>query len=74
MNGTLLPAHKAAADFHDHLDGCEQCREQPFNLCPTGDRLIRALGLIRYGFRPNTLIRACVVKPVSMPHHNHERF
>jgi hypothetical protein len=50
MITTLLPAHKAAADFHDHLDECEQCREQPFNLCATGDRLIKA----------------CVVKPYKL--------
>jgi hypothetical protein len=28
--------------FHAHLDVCVQCREHPFNLCPIGDRLIRA--------------------------------
>ena len=22
--------------FHAHLDECERCRNQPFNLCPTG--------------------------------------
>ncbi len=22
--------------FHDHLDICERCRDQPFNLCPIG--------------------------------------
>lgn len=22
--------------FHQHLDHCKQCREQPFNLCPIG--------------------------------------
>ena len=22
--------------FHEHLDGCRQCREEIFNLCPTG--------------------------------------
>lgn len=24
--------------FHDHLDTCEQCRRNPFGLCPEGDR------------------------------------
>lgn len=34
-----------ADDFHAHLDACHQCREQPFNLCPTGAaRLSRATG------------------------------
>jgi hypothetical protein len=28
--------------FHDHLDVCERCEKQPFNLCPVGDLLIRA--------------------------------
>jgi hypothetical protein len=28
--------------FHDHLDVCRQCRNRPFDLCPTGDRLLRA--------------------------------
>lgn len=51
MIGTFLPAHKAIADFHGHLDGCEQCRDHPHNLCPEGDRLIRA----------------CVVKPKNSP-------
>lgn len=22
--------------FHAHLDECERCRNQPFNLCPVG--------------------------------------
>lgn len=26
--------------FHDHLDGCEQCREHPMNLCAKGVRLL----------------------------------
>lgn len=26
--------------FHDHLNGCEQCRSQPFGLCPTGAQLL----------------------------------
>jgi hypothetical protein len=28
--------------FHDHLDVCKRCEQQPFNLCPVGDLLIRA--------------------------------
>ncbi len=28
--------------FHDHLDVCRQCREHPFDLCPTGATLLRA--------------------------------
>jgi len=28
--------------FHAHLDECKQCEAHPFDLCPVGDRLIRA--------------------------------
>lgn len=27
--------------FHAHLDKCEQCRNQIFNLCPIGEQLLR---------------------------------
>lgn len=27
--------------FHAHLDVCRRCREQPFNLCPTGACLLK---------------------------------
>lgn len=26
--------------FHAHLDECEQCRDEPFNLCAEGARLL----------------------------------
>ena len=26
--------------FHSHLDVCRQCEQQPFNLCPSGLRLL----------------------------------
>lgn len=26
--------------FHDHLDKCARCRNQPFNLCPVGHALL----------------------------------
>ena len=26
--------------FHDHLDVCERCERNPFDLCPTGARLL----------------------------------
>jgi hypothetical protein len=29
-------------DFHSHLDKCERCAKQPFNLCPVGSRLLNA--------------------------------
>ena len=29
--------------FHDHLDECKQCMEQPFNLCATGEVLLKGL-------------------------------
>jgi len=28
--------------FHAHLDACQQCRDNPFDLCPTGAKLLRA--------------------------------
>lgn len=31
--------------FHEHLDECQQCRDHPFALCPTGDRRLRAAAL-----------------------------
>lgn len=27
--------------FHDHLDVCLRCRNQPFNLCPAGALALR---------------------------------
>ena len=31
----------ATAVFHAHLDRCERCRTQPFNLCAIGAELLR---------------------------------
>lgn len=31
-------------DFHDHLDVCKQCREQPYNLCLNGKALLTRVG------------------------------
>ena len=28
-------------DFHGHLDRCRQCRDHPFGLCVTGERLLK---------------------------------
>lgn len=28
--------------YHAHLDQCAQCRNNPFNLCPEGARLLHA--------------------------------
>jgi hypothetical protein len=39
MSGTTVD--KAIDKFHSHLDVCEQCRNHPFNLCPTGATLLR---------------------------------
>lgn len=35
---------RVADPFHDHLDICRQCRENPFRLCPTGARLLKQAG------------------------------
>lgn len=29
--------------FHNHIDACAQCASNPFNLCPTGRRLIESV-------------------------------
>jgi hypothetical protein len=29
-------------DFHDHLDQCSQCSNNPFELCATGAHLIQS--------------------------------
>lgn len=35
--------NKNAIDaFHEHLDKCSQCRENPFGLCAEGVKLITA--------------------------------
>lgn len=31
--------------YHDHLDVCVQCREHPFGLCSSGERLLREAAL-----------------------------
>lgn len=31
------------AAFHAHLDGCARCRNEPFNLCAEGSRLLAAV-------------------------------
>ncbi len=28
--------------FHEHLNVCKRCREQPFNLCKVGSLILRA--------------------------------
>lgn len=34
---------RAAIDaFHEHLEACQRCARNPFDLCSEGDRLIRA--------------------------------
>lgn len=33
----------ANVSFHAHLDRCEQCRTQPFGLCPIGTNLLIGL-------------------------------
>lgn len=31
--------------FHEHLDRCSRCRGQVFNMCPTGQALLRRAAL-----------------------------
>lgn len=45
----LVPVTEARASektgstnvYHDHLDVCKQCADQPFNLCPTGAKKLK---------------------------------
>jgi len=38
--------------FHQHLENCERCREQPFNLCSDGQHLLFACAAIDLRERP----------------------
>ena len=38
-------AANATRAFHSHLDGCYQCRNNPFSLCAAGASLLRTAGL-----------------------------
>lgn len=39
------PAEKSALDrFHEHLDACARCRNNPFDLCSTGLPIFIAAG------------------------------
>ena len=38
-------AANASRAFHSHLDGCYQCRNNPFDLCKAGASLLRTAGL-----------------------------
>lgn len=44
MEDGIRTPHKGQADFHAHLDGCLQCRNEPFNMCPVGQLLLEATG------------------------------
>ena len=35
-----LAATNVMDKFHEHLNSCQQCENQPFNLCPTGHKLL----------------------------------
>jgi len=37
-----IAVDEAIGSFHSHLDICDQCRNHPFDLCPTGASLLRA--------------------------------
>lgn len=32
-------------EFHKHLDVCRQCANHPFDLCPTGAKLLKEAAL-----------------------------
>lgn len=35
--------HQQSDRFHEHLDVCKQCEEHPFDLCPTGQKIMADL-------------------------------
>jgi hypothetical protein len=35
------PCREESIPFNQHLDTCAQCRDNPFNLCPEGARLLQ---------------------------------
>jgi len=41
LERALASSTPHADDFHAHLDKCRRCREQPFNLCDAGRRLLQ---------------------------------
>lgn len=49
--------------FHKHLDECTQCREHPFDLCATGDLLLRTpLGGVVTYIPPMWLCNRAIVR------------
>ena len=38
----MRPTTDPPSPFHSHLDVCKRCRERPFNLCPDGERILKA--------------------------------
>lgn len=42
LRAIYRPLEEAPAGFVDHLEACQQCREQPFDLCPDGMRFLTA--------------------------------
>ena len=41
FRGALMDKPAFENPFHDHLDVCQRCRNQPFNLCNTGAKLLQ---------------------------------
>jgi hypothetical protein len=41
-----FPAREKITAFHAHLDRCERCRTQPFNLCIRGLALLVTAGRV----------------------------
>jgi predicted anti-sigma-YlaC factor YlaD len=42
-------AELSATLFYNHLDSCEQCRNNPFNLCDMGQTLLTAAAITHAG-------------------------
>jgi hypothetical protein len=60
--------NKFGAAFHAHLDACAQCREHPFDLCPTGSLLLRSSAteeVVRGGYLCGNLPHGCDQDPMA---------
>lgn len=43
METTTSTFLKKVDEFHEHLKQCRQCRENPFALCPKGERILSSM-------------------------------
>lgn len=53
-NKQLTDKQKQIDVFHQHLDECEQCENNPFGLCETGAKLLHRAAGVEYKSRKVT--------------------